>query len=221
MNSYTTRLSRKYVWVMTIVFSGIILNSCTDEESEPDENTTKETIEVVDQTLSTDFNANTFTSNTEVELLKELKLCDPTAPTDTDEKRPTCSPKFFRFFQLSKKIPLNNAFILLIKAGVNDFPLRRVLVFQREKDQLIKLNGFNGNIIEKRKTTSGYDDLVIRFADNIEGQLCYYNCIFSWNGGQYEYKYCQDIDDRKVKAEFIDSMAPEILTILQEKQLVF
>lgn len=203
--------------------------SCTDEPTEkpflqkhhdaPAEQTVA--------TISTDFSSNTFASDQEVALLKELKLCDPNAPNDTDEKHPSCSPKFFRFFKLSDKIPLKDGFILLIKAGVNDSPLRRILVFEREQDQLVKLNGFYGNLIEMRPAASGYQDLVVRFSDNIDGSLCYYNCLFTWNGGKYDYKLCEAIQEggqeapHRIRREFIDSMAPEIKHIIDNNNMLF
>lgn len=179
---------------------------------------------IVDNTISTDFNANQFTSKVEEGLLKEIKVCDPTAPTDDDPNRPSCSPRFFKFFQLSKARPLKDGFILLTKAGVNGFPIRRVVIYEREKGALVKLNGFNGNLIERRSSKTGYDDLVIRFPDNIENDLIYYNCLFKWKNGVYEYQYCEDIDEgmpRKVKAEFRDSMAVEIKKILDKNNMFF
>lgn len=181
-------------------------------------------VETVDNTISTDFNANQFTSKTEIALLKELKICNVNAPNDTDEKNPACSPKFFRFFPLAKHIPLKNGFILLVKAGVGGHPLRRILIFQREKGILVKLNGFNGNLIEQRPSKSGFDDIVVRFPDNIDNSLIYYNCLFQWKNGMYTYKYCEVIDEgmpRKVKAEFIDSMGVEIKKILDKNNMIF
>lgn len=178
-------------------------------------------------TISTDFGTNTFSSETETELLKELKLCDPKATSDTNELQPSCSPRFFRFFPLSDKIPLRDGFILLIKAGVNGTPLRRILIFQRENGELIKLNGFFGNLIERRPSKTGYNDLVIRFTDNIEGSLAYYNCLFQWDKGQYIYKLCEAIQEggqeapHRIKAEYIDSMAPEIKSILDRNHMIY
>lgn len=203
------------------------LNSCDDD--------TDDTINIkprhtsgkdapVDNTISTDFNENTFTSKVEAELLKELHLCDPKATSDEDPKHPTCSPKFFRFFKLNAQTPLKDGFKLLIKAGVNGFPLRRLLIFEREKDVLVKLNGFNGNLIEERKAASGYNDLVVRFPDNINGNITYYNCLFKWKEGKYEYVNCEVIDEdvpRKIKAEFIDSMGVEIKKVLDKNDMIF
>ena len=209
-----------------IVLAMVLLTACGEEEDQPfkPHHRNKPT-EVT--TFSTDFNENTFSGNEEIELLKELKLCDPNAPNDTDEAHPSCSPKFFRFFKLAEKTKLSDGFILLIKAGVNGFPLRRILVFQRDGEQLVKLNGFNGNLIEFRPSKSGYQDLVIRFTDNIDGSLTYYNCLFQWNGSQYSYKLCEAIQEggqeapHRIKEEFIDSMAPEIKKVLDDNQILF
>lgn len=204
----------------------LLLSSCGDEPSN-DLGGIPEVEEVVVKSISTDFASNTFTSKVEEKLLTELAICDSKAPNDTDEKRPACSPNFFRFFQLNEKIKLENGFLLLVKAGVNNFPLRRILIFEREKGELIKLNGFNGNLIERRPTPSGYDDLLVRFADNISGSLCYYNCWFSWNGGQYSYVNCEAIQEagqeapHRIKAEFVDSMAVEIKAILDKNKMIF
>ncbi len=197
--------------------------SCGDPEEDDDLVITHHDV-VEDNTISTDFPTNKFTSDVEVKLLKELKICNPKADSDTNELNPACSPKFFRFFKLSKNIKLNDGFILLVKAGVNDFPLRRILIFERENGSLVKLNGFNGNLIERRKSSSGYDDLIIRFADNQDNVLIYFNCLFKWVDGKYAYQYCEEIDENgpaKIKAEYRDSMGVEIKKILDRNNMLF
>jgi hypothetical protein len=119
---------------------------------------------------------------------------------------------------------MKDGFILLTKAGVNSFPIRRIYVFEREKGELIKVNGFNGNLIERRPSKSGYDDLVIRFPDNISNDLIYYNCLFQWKNGTYEYQYCEEIDEgmpRKVKKAYVDSMGTVIKGILDKNNMLF
>ena len=103
------------------------------------------------QLIETDFNANTFSGTTEIELLKELGVCDSAAPNDNNLDRPSCSPRFFRFFNYKKNAELRNNFILLLRSGVNGFPARRLLIFERENGKLVKTNGFIGYIIEKRR----------------------------------------------------------------------
>lgn len=215
----------KNLFVISIIL--LVVGACKEDSDADDiqlkpHHKSSETL--VDPTISTNFNENVFQFGGEADLLKELHLCDPKATSDDDLKRPTCSPKFFRFFKLKKDKPLKDGFILLIKAGVHDFPLRRTLIFEREKGALIKLNGFNGNLIEQRKTASGMDDLVIRFPDNIDGNITYYNCLFTWKNQRYEYVHCELIDEdipRKIKAEFVDSMAIEIKKILDRNNMIF
>lgn len=206
-----------------LIFLPLLVVSCGPEEQDDDLAIEKQEI-VEDNTISTDFTTNTFSGKEEAKLLKELNICNPEADSDTSELNPSCSPKFFRFFKLAKNIKLNDGFILLVKAGVNGFPLRRVLVFERENGGLVKLNGFNGNLIERRKSPTGYDDLVLRFPDNQDGQLIYFNCLFQWEKGRYEYKYCEEIDENgpaKIKAEYRDSMAIEIKKILDKNNMLF
>jgi hypothetical protein len=217
-------MKMKWLLYSGVFFALISISGCDDTEKGDIKILPPKSEEVVDNTISTDFTINEFSSQVEEELLKELKICNPAAPNDTDEKNPACSPKFFRFFPLSKQIPLKDGFILLVKAGVGGHPLRRVLIFQREKGMLIKLNGFNGNLIEQRPSSSGYNDLVVRFPDNIDNNLVYYNCLFQWKNGKYEYRYCEVIDEdlpRKVKSEFVDSMGLEIKKILDKNDMIF
>lgn len=216
------------LWAVIALTVSVFAVSCGDDE--PADEPLGHTDHLIPEnspTISTDFATNTFTFGQETELLKELKLCDPNAPNDEDELHPSCSPKFFRFFKLNDRKELKDGFILLIKAGVNGMELRRVLIFEREKGLLVKLNGFYGNLIETRPSESGYPDLVIRFSDNIEGSLAYYNCLFRWNGSRYDYTLCEAIQEggqeapHRIKREYIDSMAPEIEKILIDHNMLF
>lgn len=217
---------KKTVYLFSLLL--LVLSACSEDTSneiklKPHYKGGKVDVDV-DPTISTNFNANKFEIGGEEELLKELHLCNPNATSDDDLKNPTCSPNFFRFFKLNKAIELRNGFIVLIKAGVNGFPLRRTLIFEREKGQLVKTNGFNGNLIERRTSATGYDDLIIRFPDNINNAITYYNCLFQWKDGKYNYVHCEEIDEdvpRKIKAEFIDSMGIEIKKILDQYNMIF
>ena len=214
--------------ILFIILSfGFTTLSCDNQDKDSDaiQVNPKNTVTVVDNTISTDFNANKFTSNVEAELLKEIHICDAKASDESNLNRPACSPKLFRFFKLSNETPLKDGFILLTKAGVGGMPLRRVLIFQREQGILVKVNGFVGNLIERRKSTTAYDDLVLRFADRVNNDhLAYYNCLFTWKNGKYEYINCEIIDEgepRRIKAEFKDSMAVEIKKIIDKNGMIF
>ena len=210
------------LFLMITAIAGMAMVSCSpDEEVVPAIKKRDKTEDPADNQISTDFSSNTFSSPTEAELLKELRLCDPAAPNDTDEKRPSCSPKFFRFFPLTSKSPLKDAFMVMVKAGVNNSPTRRLLIFERENGTLVKLNGFAGYLIERRPTASGYDDLLIRFGERVDGTLYFYNCLFTWQNRKYEYKLCEAINDSRIKAQFVDSMAVEIKSSLDKNGYLF
>ena len=112
--------------------------------------------------------------------------------------------------------------MLLMRSGVNGFPARRLLIFERENGNLVKTNGFTGYIIEKRPSKKlDYDDIVVRFFEKYESQKYFYNCLFSWKNQRYEFVKCEAINDIAIKPEVVDSVSIEINKILIEKQLIF
>lgn len=171
--------------------------------------------------FSIEFNQNKFTFGEEEELLQELKECDSTAENDRDPLRPACSPRFFKFFPLDDGSTLKNGFILLVKATVRGSETRKTKIYQREGRMLVLVNGFNGTLIERRKSASKYDDLIIRFGNRIDKTLHHFNCLFKWNGGKYLFDSCEEIDDNRVKKQFKDSMNVEIKTMLEQEHYLF
>lgn len=171
--------------------------------------------------VSTDFNTNTFSSKQEALLLKNLRLCDSTTQWSEDVNRPSCTPNFFRVFPLRKGLDINQGCMVLLKAGVNGFPVRRFVIYEKEGDQLIQANGFIGYPIEFRSQANNYDDIVIRFFERYEGEKYFYNCLFTWKQNRYQYVRCEQINDANIKPEKQAEVSAEILQILNEKQLVF
>lgn len=167
--------------------------------------------------ISTDFKDGfAFKTNEEKELLAEVKLCD-LAQADLENKSvPACDPKFFRLFKVSDKIPLKDAFLVLVKSEVHDFPIRRVFVFTRENNQLIQSNRFMGNLISLRESTTGFQDLVIRFRDK-EGY--YYNCSYAWKDNKYQFVQVEQIDDANIKPKFQEEMNVEIQKLIEDLHL--
>ena len=184
---------------------------------------TKKTEEVIPEVveISTDFNLNSFDKGDEVKLLKELKICDSTMKEANSLERPSCSPRFFRFFPLKHKMPLNQGFILLVRSGVNGFPVRRLLIFERSNGKLVNTNRFIGYIIQKRKQQNRYDDIVVRFFERYENQKYFYHCLYSWKNGQYQFIRCEEINGERIKPELVDSVSLEVQKILNEKNLVY
>jgi hypothetical protein len=234
-------MKKKYMYIVLIILTVFLvvmwINKKNSDENEkeqitssvaPEENKIEKTEEKSEiQLIETDFNANTFSGTTEIELLKELGVCDSTAPNDKNLDRPSCSPRFFKFFSYKKNAELRNNFILLLRSGVNGFPVRRLLIYERENGKLVRTNGFIGYIIEKRIVNNKlYDDIVIRFFERDDKQKYFYNCLFSWKNQRYEFVRCEKLGappkgDEAIKPELVDSVSSEIYKILIEKQLVF
>jgi hypothetical protein len=220
-------MNKKQVYILLILLIiaiiGVFINNKVNNKKKKE----KPEVNVEIQLIETDFITNTFSGTTEIELLKELGVCDSTAPNDNNLDRPSCSPRFFRFFNYKKNAELRNNFILLVRSGVNGFPARRLLIFARENGQLVKTNGFIGYIIEKRRIKNKlHDDIVIRFYEKYYDQKYFYNCLFSWKDQRYEFVKCEAIGappkgDEAIKPELIDSVSSEIYKILIEKQLIF
>ena len=222
-------MKKKYMYIVLIILTVFLVviwinkknsdkNEKEQEENKIEKNEEKSEIQLIE----TDFNANTFSGTTEIELLKELGVCDSTAPNDKNLDRPSCSPRLFRFFSYKKNAKLRNNFILLLRSGVNGFPARRLLIYERENGKLVRTNGFIGYIIEKRIVNNKlYDDIVIRFYEKYDNQKYFYNCLFSWKDQRYEFIKCEAINELKIKPELVDSVSIEINKTLIEKQLVF
>lgn len=210
----------KFVFLFFILFI-FLLSSCKTENTS---STEKEKIRKVgEQTnIETLFDQTTFPSSDEPELLKELEICNVKQRDLQNHLDPACNPKFFRFFTFIENKPLKEAFLLQIKARVNDFPLRRLLVFEREKGVLVKVNGFVANLIGTRISKTKHHDLILRFNDNVgQGDIIFYNCLYQWENNHYVFKKIEQINDADVKQEFQDSMNLVISDIIKNNRMEF
>lgn len=182
--------------------------------------------------IFTDFRSNAFGSEMEYQLLKELRICDTTRVGD---EFGACSPKFFRFFKLIKNKPLSDGFMLLINGiAFQDpeakFPIRRLLVFEREGGKLVAVNKFKGNLIETREVANSmYPDILMRFKLDQYNEK--YHVLYTWKNNRYQFVRCEELvywDEDSLKfvggrvlASKMDSVSKEVEKILLEENLVF
>lgn len=159
------------------------------------------------ENIETLFDQTSFESDTMMRLLEEINICDKNQKNLDDLNTPACDPSLFRFFTYTKDKNLNDAFLLLTKAGTHGYMLRRLFVFQREHGKIVQVNRFFANLIGKRKTAGNYEDLILRFTD---GEDNFFNCLYSWNKNKYEFRKVEEINDSRVKAQLQDSMNVEI-----------
>ncbi len=176
----------------------LMVFGCKNEESDKDQKPKSLATKIEDnqnfQDIEILFTDKKFTGEEERKLLLELKICSEDSELLKNSQTPPCSPEYFKFLPLRKDLSLKNGFLLLIKAETGGFPLRRLLIFQRERGELVKINGYVANLIGRIKAESGYDDLLLRFQDKDGEGKMWYNCLFTWENGQYQYKQVERIE---------------------------
>ena len=215
--------NKKLLLFIGILFALLVVLFFTvkylNQQDKPKPVKKKETIKGIQ--ISTDFNTNSFSGKNDAKLLKNLGLCDSTINWSEDLDKPSCTPNFFRVFPLKKGLDIAQGCMVLMKAGVNHFPVRRFVIYEKEGAQMIQANGFIGYPIEFIPQDQNYDDVVIRFFERYEGQKYFYNCLFTWKQNRYQYVRCEQINDANIKPEKQAQVSAEILKILNDKQLVF
>lgn len=201
---------------LTVFFLGILFISCKGNETETDqpEKETPEEAKAPEKELEVLFDQTTFQDDQSLPLLRELGegVCNPSEKDLENYVRPACNAKFFKLFPFRENTPMRDAFVMLVKARVHNFPIRRTFVYQREKGKLVKVNGFAANLIGMRKSASGYKDLVLRFNDEDQN---HFNCLYVWRSMHYEFEKVEQINDADVKKEFQDSMNIEIHKVIE------
>lgn len=191
--------------ITLLAFSALfVLFACTENEDE-----LAGQPEVYAPGVATEFETlfsdTAFTNVKHSQLLKELQVCiqdaDPECP-----RCAVCSPNFFRIFELNKDKDVKDFFGLQIKSLTilkgQEFalPVRHLIVFEREKGELVKVNGYRGNLIETISSESGVDDLMIRFLMKQEDEESksienvHFNCLFKWDGKRYNFESVERIE---------------------------
>ncbi|MFT5861104.1 MAG: hypothetical protein ACI865_003223 [Flavobacteriaceae bacterium] len=174
-----------------------------------------------------DFSKKDFENPKHLEIIKELDVC---LMLDQDSTVfAVCSPENFRIIPFKDGADIKDAFILQMKAGIvlkgQKLPLkeRNIVVFEREAGELVKVNGFRGDMTAMRPGDSGAQDLVITFYSDLDET--FFDCIFKWNGKRYDFKFVEALDYgegyRAVKESIMDSLSKEIYTDLMQNALIF
>jgi hypothetical protein len=209
----------KFLPIVVISF----LFSCSGEDDQVSKKDTDTSVSDITG-IETLFNVDNFEDAKHLELLKELKICSEFQKDTSNYMEPACSPRFFRLFPMRDDAPVENAFLLQIKSKVGGIKLRRLVTFVREKGQLVKVNTFVANLIGTRTSKSHYKDLILRFNDNIEGEIIFYNCLFAWDGKKYTFKSVELIEGsdwrQRLKPEFKDSVSNDIYTTLVRNEMI-
>lgn len=207
------------------VFLFILVAMCScDDVQEPAKKKIPPSSEGVFKGIETLFNQTDFPDSSHISLLKELKICSEFQKDTTNYFEPACSPRFFRILPMKDNTKENNAFLLQIKSKVGGIKLRRTVAFIRERGELVKVNTFIANLIGIRTSKSHYNDLILRFNDNIEGEIVFYNCLFTWDGQRYKFRSVELIEGatwrQRLKPEFKDSVSNDIYNTLIKNEMI-
>lgn len=206
----------------TLTFSGLfLLNSC---KSDPGKDAEDDEIEVIDDF---EFDDKKFKDPLHLEILKELDICDLSL-SDSSMYAP-CTPEYFQIYPFRKDKSVKDAFILYVKAAIPLkgqpmlLPVRHVIVFERENGELVRVNGFRGEMVELRENAKGDKDLIV--ALYLTGDETLFDCKFIYKDGKYSFEAVEALDwgegMRNVKASMKDSVSRQVYRDLMDKQLIF
>ena len=201
--------------------------SCKQEIRKSKKNESSE-LKVGDITpIETLFDKTYFDTELEFSILKELDICD-TTKVEGSLCAP-CSAEHFKFTKYNNNKSLKDAFLLQVKALTvlknqeAKLPMRHLIVFEREKNELVKVNGFRGNLIATRESKSGIKDLIIRFY--IPEDEAFLNCLFVWENKSYHFKTVEAIDGGggfgRVKEAVKDSVSKIVYQSLMDNTMLF
>lgn len=164
------------------------------------------------------FDELTFPDTVMYDLLAELGICDTVKDAEFNIHKPPCEPRFYKFFRYKKDMPWREGFALEIRAGVEEFYLRRFILFERIDGKLTKIQGFVANLVEQHTTHTGYYDLMLLFRDEEAGSFV---VKYSWDKDRYVYRSVEAIDGYLVKEERKDSISNVVHQRLEENSMFF
>lgn len=207
--------------LLSYLLLGSILFSCSNNEN--DDESASIVVKDKTQAVSTTFEAGQFDEKIKLELLNEINICQDTLNPDPRKNGMSiCSPENFAFYSYSDQISLENGFMLQVKAGVNQFPFRRLLFFIREKGKLITMNNIIGYLVEKRSSSSGFDDLLVSLTENLDGKYMRYDILLKYKEGKYHFdEVLGDLYGEINDAEMKKAAKEDIENRIRIKQLMF
>lgn len=184
---------------MKIVFSIallvlVLLSSCKE----------KKTAEVVSSFLSdTIVIGNDYpdiNSELVLKVMEELRFC---TSNDTIVSLPPCTNEYFRIFNVGPNINWKDGFLLEMRAGLFNTPVKQLIVVQKGFNTYKIINQYFGFLIEQRTTKSGYNDLLMGYQDKEIGIVAIKH---TWDGKRYNPIDVEEINGYYVKKELKDSI---------------
>ncbi|XOV67998.1 MAG: hypothetical protein ACFHU9_02270 [Fluviicola sp.] len=177
----------KYLYLFVAAF---LIQACSETKDGQKPPQLKEKPGVVTE-VETVYEEGEFKNPKYKELLKELDVC-------SEEKVclqcATCTPEFFRFFEIAKNRDVKDIFAIQIKAltllkDEDPLPTREVRVFVRENGSLVLSNWFRGYVVNEITNESGVSDLVLRIRKIVDDEEHFFHCLFQWSTSDKKYRF--------------------------------
>jgi hypothetical protein len=169
------------------------------------------------------FTDKGFDQAIKYELLLETHICNPNYTDSVSDNSVPCSAKFFRFFEYNHKRSLEDAFMLQVKAGVNGYPYRRLLIFTRERGKLVLVNGITGYLVSNIKRPNEIDDLVVGVVDDLgNSNFDRYDVLLRYKDGKYHViEALGDLQGKFTDQKLKEKATKMIKQRIEEKDLIF
>ena len=173
--------------------------------------------------ISTLFDQQSFDEKLKYELLAETRICQPFYTDSMPPGVVPCTPQYFAFYEYNHKRELKDAFLLQVKAGVNNYDYRRLLIFTREKGKLVQMNGIIGYLVEKRSRPNEIDDLVVAIIDDLgNNKFDRYDVLIRYKDGKYHFvEAIGDLYGKFDTKELKEKASKMIKERIEEKNLIF
>lgn len=211
--------------LITLIAIGIFCFTACDT-TEPVEDIKEDIVDEIVE-IRNEFEGIKFDDPVHLDLLEELGICEMVS-SDSNYYA-TCSPENFKIIAYKKDKDIRDAFILQVKAAIRfkgqdvPLPVRHIVVFERENGELIRLNGFRGDLIGMTDGDSGIKDLMVALYLTDDETL--FHCLFKWNGGQYSFESIEGLDYgdgvRMLQPALKDSLSNDIYSSLMTSNLIF
>lgn len=169
------------------------------------------------------FSPKGFDSTIYYDLLIETHLCNPNFTDTTSDGSCPCSSRFFRFFPYNHNRRIQDAFLLQVKAGVNGYPYRRLLIFVRENGKLVLMNGVVGYLYKRIPQSNGFDDLIVGVIDDLgHNNFSRYDVLLHYKDGKYRFvEALGDLEGKFDNEELKERATKSIHNRIEQKHLIF
>jgi len=135
-----------------------------------------------------------------LKIMEELEFC---TLNDTVNSLPPCTNKYFRIFSTGPNINWQDGFLLEMRAGLFNTPVKQLIVVKKGFNKYNIINQYFGFLIEQRTTASGYNDLLMGYEDKEIGIVAIKH---TWDGKRYSPVDVEEINGYYVKEELKDSI---------------